>query len=89
MNPTLKSLLEQVFARTGDDFSKMESTLTLQQLETEIKDAFDTFAFTAWGENFVYFFAEYDGICWISYAPRHPCDIRTPSQGVYDNVFHD
>ena len=76
--------LSEAFAETGDDFTRMVTTLDAEQLHRK----FDSLSgndggagFTAWGEKFVYFPVLSDGSEWVGWAPRNPCDIATPHQG--------
>ena len=77
-------MLKEEFEENGDNFEKMETTLT----EEELVEDFDTGyggsngkPFTAWGEKYVYFPVVYDGAECVGSAPRYPCDKRTRHQG--------
>jgi len=77
-------MLREAFENTGDDFIKMKTTLT----EEELSRKFDTGygghngnPFTAWGKKFVYFPVVYDGAEWVGWAPRNICKIKTNHVG--------
>ena len=77
-------LLKNEFESTGDDFSKIKTTLTVGQLEESFDSGYggtNGEPFTAWGEKYVYFPICYDGAEWVGSAPRNPCDEKTPHQG--------
>ena len=79
-----KQMLIEAFEETGDDFEKMETTLTSEELVKEFDDGLglsEGTHFTAWGEMYVYFPVVYDGAEWVGYAPRNVCDIRTSHWG--------
>jgi len=79
-----KEMLIEVFKKTGDDFEKMETTLTDQELVKEFDNDFgcvEGLPFTAWGGNYVYFPVVYVGHESVGYAPRNVCDIKTFHQG--------
>ena len=79
-----KEMLIEVFKETGDDFEKMETTLTDEELVKEFDDGFGSSegaCFTAWGEKYVYFPCVYDGGEWVGYAPINVCDIKTSHCG--------
>ncbi len=81
---TWRKELESAFIETGDDFDKMVSTLSEQELDREFDDGYggtNGSPFTAWGEAFVYFPVCYDGAEWVGYAPRNPCDRATNHWG--------
>ena len=72
------------FEKRGEDFSKMVTTLTEEELEAEFDDGWggtQGAPFTAWGERYVYFPIQYDGAEWVGSAPRNPCDEKTEHQG--------
>ena len=76
--------LEYAFKKTGDDFTKMTTTLTEEELDLEFDDDFgmpEGVPFTAWGEKFVYFPICYDGAEWVGFAPRNPCEYKTEHMG--------
>lgn len=78
INGTLRDELKAAFELANDDFTKMESTLTNEELN---KNDYFGIAFTAWGEKNVYFPTEFrDGSESIGYAPRNPCNIKTTAQ---------
>lgn len=79
-----KEMLIDVFNETGDDFLKMETTLTDEELIKEFDDDVGEVGgtnFTAWGEKYVYFPVIYDGAEWVGYAPRNVCNIKTSHWG--------
>ena len=79
-----KEMLIKVFKETGDDFEKMETTLTDEELVKEFHDGFggtEGAHFTSWGEKYVYFPVVYDGVEWVGYTPRNVCDIKTSHWG--------
>lgn len=79
-----KEMLIEVFKETGDDFEKMKTTLTDEELVKEFCDGYggsEGTHFTSWGENYVYFPVVYDGAEWVGYAPRSVCDIKTSHWG--------
>jgi len=81
---TWKKELEREFKENGDDFSKMITTLTEEELLTVFDNDFggtNGVPFTAWGEKFVYFPICYDGAEWVGSAPRNPCKIKLEHQG--------
>lgn len=76
--------LRDMFEENGDDFSKMTTTLSEDELKAEFNDGYGSVEgapFTAWGENFVYFPLCYDGSEWVGSAPRNPCDKKLKHQG--------
>ena len=76
--------LKDAFERTGDDFKKMVTTLSEDELHREFDGGFglaEGDAFTAWGEKYVYFPVVYDGAEWVGFAPRNPCEIKMPHWG--------
>jgi len=84
MYTTWKKELEREFKENGDDFSKMVTTLTDEELLTEFNNDFggtEGKPFTAWGKKFVYFPICYDGAEWVGSAPRNPCRIKLKHQG--------
>ena len=79
-----KEMLIETFKETGDDFEKMETTLTNEELLREFDDGYGSAEgvfFTAWGERYVYFPVVYDGAEWVGYAPRNVCDMKTAHWG--------
>lgn len=79
-----KEMLIEVFKETGDDFEKMETTLTDEELVKEFDDGYggiEGTPFTAWGEKYVYFPVVYDGAEFVGYAPRNVSDIKTSHWG--------
>ena len=79
-----KAMLMEEFEKRGEDFSKMVTTLTEEELEAEFDDGWggtQGAPFTAWGERYVYFPIQYDGAEWVGSAPRNPCDEKTEHQG--------
>lgn len=69
--------LKEAFKTTGDDYSKMITTLSDEELNVRFDDGFggtEGPPFTAWGEKYVYFPVCYDGSEWVGWAPRNPCD---------------
>lgn len=81
---TWKELLEVQFKYRGDDFSRMVTTLTLEELNRPFDDGaggHEGAAFTAWGERYVYFPAVYGGIEWVESVPRYPCNEATGHVG--------
>ena len=84
MYTTWKKELEREFKRNNDDFSKMVTTLTEEEMSTEFYSGHggtEGVPFTTWGENFVYFPVFYDGFEWVGSAPRNPCKIKLEHQG--------
>ena len=76
--------LKEAFENNGDDFSKMITTLTDEELIAEFDNGFggiEGVPFTAWGEKFVYFPICYDGTEWVGSAPRNPCETKCAHQG--------
>ena len=83
MYTTWKKELEREFKRNNDDFSKMVTTLTEEEMSTEFYNGYggtEGIPFTAWGENFVYFPVCYDGEEYVGSAPRNPCKIKLEFQ---------
>jgi len=81
---TWKDMLREAFADRKEDFEKMITTLTPEELETDFDSGYgwsEGKAFTAWGEKYVYFPIIYDGAEWVGSAPRNPCDEATDHQG--------
>ena len=77
-------MLKCAFECNGDDFSKMATTLTRQELNQEFDSGYggtEGAPFTAWGEKRVYFPVCYDGSEWVGSAPRNPCDEKCLHQG--------
>lgn len=76
--------LRYEFSVTGDNYSKMVTTLTNEELHKEFDSGYggeEGTPFTAWGDKYVYFPVCYDGAEWVGYAPRNLCDIITEHQG--------
>lgn len=81
---TWRNLLEDAFKSRGEDFSKMVSTMTDEELDTRFDTGYgghEGCAFTAWGDKYVYFPIVYDGAEWVGSAPRNPCDEASEHQG--------
>lgn len=79
-----KQMLIQAFKETGDNFEKMQTTLTQEELIIEFDGGFGCIkgvSFTSWGEKYVYFPVVYDGAEWVGYAPRNMCEIKTSHLG--------
>ena len=77
-------MLQEAFETTGDNFKKMQTTLSTEELNRMFNDGYgcsEGTPFTAWGEKYVYFPVVYDGAEWVGYAPRNVCDIKTPHWG--------
>lgn len=77
-------MLRVAFAERGDDFAQMVCTISAEQLNAEFDSGYgceEGCAFTAWGENYVYFPIGYDGSEWVGSAPRNPCDESLSHQG--------
>jgi len=69
--------LKKSFEITGDDFSKIKTTLSPQELHRVFDDGYGVSLgspFTAWGEKYVYFPVVYDGNEWVGYVRRNPCE---------------
>jgi len=81
---TWRTLLKERFKYKGDNFDKMVTTLSEEELDREFDDGFGSAEgtpFTAWGEKYVYFPGVYDGAEWVDCAPRNPCDEITDHVG--------
>lgn len=81
---TWHKLLKEAFEESGDDFSKMVTTLTDEQLNKEFDNGWGTSEgdpFTAWGDRYVYFPVVYDGAEWVGRAPRNPCNEQCTHAG--------
>lgn len=79
-----KKMLMGKFRENKEDFSRMETTLSDEELIKDFDDGFGRtqgVPFTAWGERYVYFPVCYDGAEWVGSAPRNPCDEKTEHQG--------
>ena len=79
-----KEALQEAFEENGDDFGKMITTLSPEELNAEFHGGYggeEGAPFTAWGEEYVYFPICYDGAEWVGSAPRNPCDIAMKHQG--------
>jgi len=69
------NMLKDQMTQLGDDFDKRVCTLDEAGLLVAFDDGFGAIngaAFTAWGENYVYFPLEYDGAESVGHAPRNP-----------------
>jgi hypothetical protein len=76
--------LKEIMEADGENFDTRRCTLSNQDLLKEFDDSYGSSegaAFTAWGENWVYFPIVYDGSEWIGHAPRNPCEISMKHQG--------
>ena len=65
-------------------FTEMQTTLTDDELVKFFDDESvgrEGLHFTAWGEKYVYFPVVYEGLEWVGYAPRNPCDVKTTHWG--------
>lgn len=79
---TIEAELKEAFKKTGDDYSKMITTLTDDEKKVNVELMWgNEIPFSAWGEKYVYFFATWDTIFSIGYAPRNPSDEKTRIQG--------
>lgn len=81
---TWRKLLREAFEDSGDDFAKMVTTLSDEELDKEFDDSYggtEGEPFTAWGEKYVYFPVCYDGSEWVSWAPRNPCGEKMSHKG--------
>lgn len=79
-----ESMLKEAFKETGDNYEKMETTLTDEEIKQKFDDGYggsEGDHFTTWGDVYVYFPIVYDGAESIGYAPRNPCDIKTSHWG--------
>lgn len=79
-----KEMLIEVFNKTGDNFEKMETTLTAGELIQDFDAGYggsEGAIFTAWGEKYVYFPVIYDDDEFVGYAPRNVCNIKTSHWG--------
>jgi len=77
-------LLKSAFELNGDDFEKMTTTLSKEELVEEFDCGYGGVKgkpFTAWGEKYVYFPIRYDGAEWVGSAPRNPCAEKMRHQG--------
>ncbi len=77
-------MLQREFISNNEDYSKMITTLTDEELHKKFDTGFggvEGIAFTAWGENYVYFPVCYDGAEWVGSAPRNPCDVKCAHVG--------
>lgn len=75
---TWRHKLKDAFERTGDDFNKIETTLSDGEMDVQFDDGYGSdegMSFTVWGEKYVYFPLEYDGSEYVGWAPRNPCAI--------------
>lgn len=73
---TWKELLEEQFKANGEDFTKMVTTLSKDDLEKNFDPGYGGTKkkpFTAWGLDYVYFPVQYDGAEWVESVPRNPC----------------
>ena len=81
---TWKKGLKEAFKQNKEDYSKMITTLSKEELEREFNDEYGETQgtpFTAWGEKYVYFPIQYDGSEWVGCAPRNPCNKAMNHQG--------
>lgn len=81
---TWYKLLKEAFEEVGDDFSKMVTTLTDEEIHRAFNNGWGTSEgepFTAWGDKYVYFPVVYDGSEWVGRAPRNPCDEKCAHAG--------
>ena len=79
-----KQMLQEKFEENKEDFSKMVTTLTEEELNKEFDDGYggtEGADFTSWGEKYVYFPICYDGAEWVGTAPRNPCEEKMAHQG--------
>lgn len=77
---TWRTKLKSACKATGDNFDELTMTLSEEELDTRFDDGYggsEGVSFTAWGDNWVYFPAVYDGSEWIAWVPRNPCDKKT------------
>ena len=77
-------MLNERMTELGDNFTERVCTLSDEDMKVEFDDGYggvEGKAFTAWGQNYVYFPICYDGSEWIGYAPRNPCDMTMEHQG--------
>jgi hypothetical protein len=84
MQATWRTELLKAFARSGDPPESMQTTLSEAELDLRISKTYGGsrgLPFTAWGERYVYFPVVYDGLEWVGYAPRNPCDEKTDHMG--------
>ena len=84
MNTTWKKEFEDAFKTTGDTLESIETTLSAEELEKEFDNGYggaEGSEFTAWSKDWVYFPVVYDGVEWVGYAPRNPCEIETEHWG--------
>ena len=79
-----KQMLQEEFEKNKEDFSKMVTTLTEEEMNREFDSGYggtEGAYFTAWGDKYVYFPICYDGAEWVGTAPRNPCDEKMAHQG--------
>ena len=79
-----KQMLQEEFEKNKEDFSKMVTTLTEEEMNREFDSGYggtEGAYFTAWGDKYVYFPICYDGAEWVGTAPRNPCDKKMAHQG--------
>lgn len=84
MTTNWREMLIEAFNETGDNFTEMQTTLTDDELVKFFDDESvgrEGSHFTAWGEKYVYFPVVYEGLEWVGYAPRNPCDVKTTHWG--------
>lgn len=77
-------MLKEAMEEDGEDFTARHCTLDESGLRREFNAGYGSeegAAFTAWGEQWVYFPICYDGAEWVGHAPRNPCDIAMDHQG--------
>ncbi len=78
-------LLEEAMERDGENFVKRKCTLSEKELKVKFDNDYGETkgdSFTAWGEHWVYFPLQYDGMEYIGHAPRHPCEIAMDHQRI-------
>lgn len=74
------TLLSEACQKTGENVDSLLTTLSDEELRKSFFSGHGTvegLPFTAWGDKFVYFPLVYDGLEWVGYAPRNPCDKAT------------
>ena len=84
MTTNWREMLIEAFNETGDNFTELQTTLTDDELVKFFDDESvgrEGLHFTAWGEKYVYFPVVYEGLEWVGYAPRNPCDVKTTHWG--------
>ncbi len=79
------NLIESEFLSRGEDFTKMITTLTEEDLHTKFDDGYGRICgkpFTTWGEKYAYFPVSQDGAEWVESAPRYVCEEPTKHIGI-------